>query len=90
MNMVIESICDVCSDKGERRFAWFFPGYQLPGPEWRHYLPDGWQYIQGVTLCSAHSFRVIIEKVGQTETPWRIEIENTPGTQAQPFSPKEW
>lgn len=86
MDMILTSVCDVCGIEGERRFSHYFPGYRLPDPiaERSLYIPTGWHYVEGMVLCSVHSYRVIIEQVAQLERPC-IEIEQEPGARAQPF-----
>lgn len=88
MEMVLTSTCSVCGKKGEIRNSMFTPGFQMPPPFWNHYLPKGWQHIEGVTICPSHTYRIVIERVGQAHGAYRIEIEPEPGAKAQPF--QQW
>jgi hypothetical protein len=84
MDMILRSKCDICGEQGERHFAGYFPGYQMPPPEWTsHYLPEKWMTVQQLIICPKHSYRLVIENVGQD--PPRILIEKEPGAAPQPF-----
>lgn len=85
MKLIIESACDLCGATGQKTFGYYFPGYQLPPPEEvSAYLPPGWQYVEGVLLCPAHSYRLILERERHSP-PYTLLIEEQPEGEIRPF-----